>query len=465
MPESTRTESDPLGEIQVPETALWGAQTQRAIENFAVSGQRIPMGVIHAIARIKKAAATANAEKGRLPVALRDLIGRAADEVLRGDHDHQFPVDVFQTGSGTSSHMNVNEVIANRANQLAGGRLGGKSPVHPNDHVNLGQSSNDVFPTASHLAALALVRDELLPALHGLEAALRDRARAFDGVVKIGRTHLQDALPIRLGQEMAGYASLVGKAATRAEQASHALLELPLGGTGVGTGFGAAPGFATTVIARLAQETGFPLVQAADLREALSARDGLVELSAALRGAAVSLTKVANDLRWLASGPRGGIGEIRLPSLQPGSSLMPGKVNPVLPEMLLMVAADVIGSDATVAWAGAAGNFELNAMMPIIIYRVISAGESLARSIRLFTSRCVEGIVADEARCAALVEQSLALATALLPKLGYDAAAAVAKAAASTGKTIREICLERKIATAAELDELLDARKMTEPAG
>ena len=422
------------------------------------------MRVIKAIARIKKAAATENHGGGRLTAEIADAIGVAADEIIAGKHDEHFPIDVFQTGSGTSSHMNVNEVIANRANQLLGGKLGGKSPVHPNDHVNLGQSSNDVFPTATHLAAVSLVEAELLPALRELEAALLEKSRAFDGVVKVGRTHLQDAIPIRLGQEFGGYAAMVSKTAARVDHARNGLYELPLGGTAVGTGFGASAGFATSIIAGLRADINLPFIQAPDLREALGARDALVELSGALRGAAVSLTKVANDVRWLGSGPRAGIGEIRLPALQPGSSLMPGKVNPVMPEMLLMVAADVIGSDAAVAWAGAAGNFELNAMMPVIAFRVINAAESLANAVRLFTTRCVNGIVADEERCAALVSQSLALATALLPKLGYDASAAIAKEAAASGKTIRQICRERNIASDDELDQLLDVRKMTEPA-
>ena len=458
-----RIEKDTLGDVSVPGTALWGAQTQRAVENFPVSGRRLPRRLIRALALVKKAAAQVNSEKGALPPELADAIIRAAEEVAQGQHDDQFPVDVFQTGSGTSSHMNTNEVIANRAIELLGGQRGSKQPVHPNDHVNRGQSSNDVFPSAVHLAAAEALEQDLLPALRELEGALQDKARAFDDVVKIGRTHLQDAVPIRLGQEMAAYASMVGRAGQRLSGARAAVCELALGGTAVGTGLGAAPGFAPAVIERLQQETGLPLRQAADLREALATRDGLVELSAALRGAAVSLTKIANDLRWLASGPRCGLGELRLPELQPGSSIMPGKVNPVMPEMLLMVCAEVVGNDATVAWAGAAGNFELNAMIPVMAWNVLSAVELLSRAVRLFASRCIVGLEADAERCAALVEQSLALATALVPRLGYDASAAVAREALATGKTVRQLCREKQLIPEAELARLLDVRAMTEP--
>jgi fumarate hydratase class II len=404
-----------------------------------------------------------NRARGQLDAALANAIIAAADEVIAGAHDEHFPVDVFQTGSGTSTHMNVNEVIANRAIQLMGGQPGSKSPVHPNDHVNLGQSSNDVFPTGIHLAAARAVGHDLLPALDLLGDTLETRAQVLDHVIKIGRTHLQDALPIRLGQELAGYATMVRKSVARIERASQALNELPLGGTAVGTGFGSTPGFAQAVIEQLTATLGLPLLQAPDLREALGARDALVELSAALRGTAVSLTKVANDVRWLGSGPRCGIGELRLPELQPGSSLMPGKVNPVMPEMLLMVAADVIGSDATVAWAGAAGNFELNAMQPVIAWRVLGSIRQLGNGARLFAERCIAGLDANEERCAAFVEQSLSLATALLPKLGYDAAAAVARKSAVTGKPVRQICLEDNLLAPEELDQLLDFRAMTEP--
>jgi fumarate hydratase, class II len=462
MTSGYRVEKDMLGEVKVPADALWGAQTQRAVENFPVSGRRLPRRLIRALALIKQAAAEVNRENQGLPPRLADAIAQAAEEVAQGKHDDQFPVDVFQTGSGTSSHMNTNEVIANRAIEILGGERGSKTPVHPNDHVNRGQSSNDVFPSAVHLAAAEALEQDLLPALRELESALRGKAGAFDDVVKIGRTHLQDAVPIRLGQEVAGYASMVGNGIRRLEGARPAVCELALGGTAVGTGLGAAPGFARAVIERLVQATGLPLRQAPDLREALATRDGLVELSGALRGTAVSLTKIANDIRWLASGPRCGLGELRLPELQPGSSIMPGKVNPVMPEMLLMVCAEVIGNDATVAWAGASGNFELNAMIPVIAWNVLSSLDLLGRAARLFSSRCVSGLEADAERCAELVEQSLALATALVPRLGYDASAALAREALASGKTIRELCREKRLIPEPELDRLLDPRHMTE---
>ncbi len=458
---SERVETDSLGPVRVPSAALWGAQTQRAIENFPVSGLRLPRRLIRALALVKKAAAEVNKESGLLEPRLADAIITAATEVADGRHDDQFPVDVFQTGSGTSSNMNANEVIANRAIQLLGGTVGTKTPVHPNDHVNRGQSSNDVFPTAVHLAAAESVERDLLPALCHLEAALAAKTRQFDPIVKVGRTHLMDAVPIRLGQEFSGYAAQLAASVRRVEGTRATLCELALGGTAVGTGLGADPQFAPKVIARLAQATGLPFRQAPNLFEALAARDGVVEASGALRGTAVSLTKVANDIRWLGSGPRCGIGEIRLPDLQPGSSIMPGKVNPVMAEMLLMVCAQVLGNDATVAAGGAAGNFELNAMIPVMAFNLLQSIEILARSCRLFADRCVAGLEANAARSAELVEQSLALVTALNPRIGYDAAAALAREAVATGKTIRELCLEKNVLPPDELDRLLDPRGMT----
>jgi fumarate hydratase, class II len=456
-----RIERDTLGDVPVPQAALWGAQTQRAVENFPVSGRPLPRAVIRALGLLKRAAATVNKRSGALPAPLADAIITAAGEVAEGRHDDQFPVDVFQTGSGTSSHMNSNEVVANRAIQLLGGEVGSKAPVHPNDHVNRGQSSNDVFPTAVHLAAAEALVTGTLPALALLREALADKARELDDVVKVGRTHLQDAVPIRIGQELSGYAQMVANATRRLQAALPAVAELPLGGTAVGTGLGAAPGFAQAVIDQLRAETGLPLTQAPNLFEALAARDGLVELSAALRSAAVSLTKIANDIRWLASGPRCGLGELRLPELQPGSSIMPGKVNPVMAEMLLMVCAQVVGNDATVAWAGAAGNFELNANIPVIAVNVLSSLQLVANGSRLFAERCVRGLTADAERCAALVEQSLALATALVPRLGYDASAALARESVATGKTVRALAREKALLPADELDHLLDPRRMT----
>ena len=461
MTGATRKETDSLGDVQVPVEALWGAQTQRAVGNFPVSGLRLPRRLIRALALVKKAAAEVNRQAGALEPRLADAIIQAAHEVAIGQHDAQFPVDIFQTGSGTSSNMNANEVIANRAIQLLGGRPGTKTPVHPNDHVNKGQSSNDVFPTAVHVAASEALERDLLPALRVLERALLDKAKAFDPIVKLGRTHLMDAVPVRLGQEFSGYAQQVTNTIRRVGAAQPALAELPLGGTAVGTGLGAEPGFAPKVIAILARESGLPFAQAPNLFEALAARDGLVEASGALRAAAVSLTKIANDIRWLGSGPRGALGELHIPDLQPGSSIMPGKVNPVMSEMLLMVCAQVIGHDATIAWGGAAGSFELNVMIPVMAYNLLSAVAVLSHACPLFASRCVDGLVANEARATAFVEQSLAMVTALNPRIGYDAAAAIAREAAATGKTVREVCLEKKVLPAEELERLLDARAMT----
>jgi fumarate hydratase, class II len=461
MATDRRTETDSLGNVEVPASALYGAQTQRALENFPVSGLRIPRRVIRALALIKKAAAEVNRDTGKLPAHLADAIIAAAHEVAAGQHDVEFVVDIFQTGSGTSSNMNTNEVIANRAIQLLGGQVGSKKPVHPNDHVNLGQSSNDVFPTAVHIAATEAMERDLIPALEALEGALGSKAQSFDHIVKIGRTHLMDAVPIRLGQEFAGYTQMLTNTIRRVRTAAHAASELALGGTAVGTGLGSEPEFAPRVIGIIAREIGIHLRQAPNLCEALAARDGLVEASGALRSAAVSLTKIANDIRWLGSGPRCGIGEILLPDLQPGSSIMPGKVNPVMSEMLLMICAQVIGNDATIGWGGAAGNFELNVMIPVMAYNLLHSIAILGNGCRLFASKCVEGLEPNEKRCAELIEQSLAMVTALNPRIGYDAAAAIAKESVKTGKTVRELCLEKKVLPPDELERLLDARRMT----
>jgi fumarate hydratase class II len=461
MSDQFRTESDSLGPVQVPAHALYGAQTHRAGQNFPVSGLRLPRRVIRALALIKKAAAEVNRDTGKLEAKLANAIIEAAHEVAGGKHDHEFVVDIFQTGSGTSSNMNTNEVISNRAIQLLGGEVGSKRPVHPNDHVNMGQSSNDVFPTAVHVAAAEAMERDLIPALEALEGALAAKAKAFDHIVKIGRTHLMDAVPVRLGQEFSGYAQMLSNSIRRVRTAATHVAELALGGTAVGTGLGSAPEFAPAVIKIISRETGIHLKQAPNLFEALSARDGLVEASGALRSTAVSLTKVANDIRWLGSGPRCGIGEIHLPDLQPGSSIMPGKVNPVMSEMLLMICAQVVGNDATVAWGGAAGNFELNVMIPVMAYNVLHSVGILTNGCRLFASRCVEGLEANEDRCNALIEQSLAMVTALNPRIGYDAAAAIAKESVKTGKTVRELCLEKKVLPPDELTLLLDARSMT----
>ena len=461
MANETRIETDSLGDVEVPGDVLYGAQTQRAALNFPVSGLRLPRGVIRALGLIKKAAAEINRDTGALDPTLAQAVATAAHEVAAGQHDAEFVVDIFQTGSGTSSNMNANEVIANRAIQLLGGKVGSKKPVHPNDHVNKGQSSNDVFPTAVYIAAIEAVERDLLPAMRALEGALAAKAKAFDHIVKIGRTHLMDAVPIRLGQEFSGYTAMMTGAIRRVESTCAPLSELALGGTAVGTGLGADPEFAPRVIAIISREIAIGLRQAPNLFEALSAHDALVETSGALRSAAVSLTKIANDIRWLGSGPRCAIGEIEIPDLQPGSSIMPGKVNPVMSEMLLMVNAQVIGNDATIAWGGAAGNFELNVMTPVMAYNLLHSVQILANGCRLFAARCVEGLEANVDRCNALVEQSLAMVTALAPVIGYDAAAAIAKESVKTGKTVRQLCLERNVLPPDDLARLLDPRTMT----
>jgi fumarate hydratase class II len=460
-PPGFRIEHDTLGDVAVPLSALFGAQTRRAALNFPVSGLRLPRRLIRALALLKRAAAVVNKDNGALPAATADAIIQAAGEVADGRHDLEFPVDIFQTGSGTSSNMNANEVIANRAIQILGGVVGTKRPVHPNDHVNQGQSSNDVFPTAVNIAAVEATERDLLPALRQLQDALSAKARAFDHIVKLGRTHLMDAVPIRLGQEFSGYVRMVANARRRIETARAAIAELPLGGTAVGTGLGSTPDFAPRVISLVGQDIGIALQQAPNLFEALSTHDNMVELSAALRSAAVSLTKIANDFRWLGSGPKGGLAELQLPELQPGSSIMPGKVNPVMAEMLLMVCAQVVGNDATVAWGGAAGNFELNTMTPVMAFCLLQSIDILAAGSRIFASKCVDGVAADEARCRDLVERSSALVTALVPRIGYDAAAALARESAETGRTIREIARTKEILSDDDLDRLLDVTAMT----
>jgi fumarate hydratase, class II len=456
-----RIEKDSMGEVRVPTHALWGAQTQRAVENFPISGRVLPPRMVHAFGLVKGAAARVNKARGALDGAIADAIIAAAAEVAGGKLDGQFPLDVFQTGSGTSSNMNANEVIANRAIQIMGGVVGSKSPVHPNDHVNRSQSSNDVVPTVIHIAALEAIDRDLLPALTELAAALEDKARAFDSVVKIGRTHLQDAVPVRLGQEFSGYAQQVRNALRRMEAVRPALGEVALGGTAVGTGLNAEPGFAEAVVAHLAGQTGLPLRQAPNLFEALAAQDALVEASGALRTVAVSLSKIAEDVRWLGSGPRCGLGELIIPDLQPGSSIMPGKVNPVMSEMLVMVCAQVLGNDVTVALAGQQGHFELNTMLPVMAANLLDSIAILSSGSKTFSRRCVEGLRADEARCGEMVERSLAMVTALAPVLGYDKAAALAKEAHETGATIRELVRRKALLPEGEIERLLDARAMT----
>ncbi len=454
--ESTRIERDSMGTMQVPRDALWGASTQRAIENFPISGWRFPRGFIRALGLIKSAAAEANEALGLLDPARSAAIRAAADEVAAGMLDAHFVVDVFQTGSGTSTNMNANEVIAHRA--AAAG-----APAHPNDHVNMSQSSNDVIPTAMHVAASEALARDLLPALRMLAAALTAKARELDDVVKIGRTHLQDATPIRLGQELGGHARQVELAIERLESAGRGLEELALGGTAVGTGLNAHPEFAGRVIALVSARTGLPFREAADHFEAQGAKDAVVHLSGTLKTTAVALTKIANDVRWLASGPRCGIGEITLPATQPGSSIMPGKVNPVMAEALCQAAAFVIGADLTVTLGGQAGNFELNVMMPIMAHQQLESIRILAAAVRAFTDRCVVGIRPERERAAAAIERSLAMCTALAPVIGYDAAAAIAKEAYATGRTVREIARERHVLPEDQLARILDPLRMTKP--
>jgi fumarate hydratase class II len=457
-----RIEHDSMGEVRVPATAKWRAQTQRAVENFPISGRRLERAHIEALARIKGAAAKVNAQLGVVDKETAEAIQEAAAEVAEGRWDEHFPVDVFQTGSGTSSNMNANEVIAT----LASERLG--RDVHPNDHVNASQSSNDVFPSSIHIAATAAVTHDLIPALEHLAAALSRKSEEFADVVKSGRTHLMDATPVTLGQEFGGYAAQIRYGVERLKASLPRLAELPLGGTAVGTGINTPPGFSAAVIEEVARVTGLPLTEARDHFEAQGARDGVVETSGQLRTIAVGLTKIANDLRWMASGPRTGLAEIRLPDLQPGSSIMPGKVNPVIPEAVLMVAAQVVGNDATIATAGAAGNFELNVMLPVIAKNVLESIRLLANVSRLLADRTVDGITADRERTREYAESSPSVVTPLNKYIGYEEAAKVAKKSLAERKTIRQVVLEsgyveRGDLTVEQLDEALDVLRMTHP--
>ncbi len=450
-----RDETDAMGTVRVPATAYYGSQTRRAMDNFPVSGLTLPPAFLHCLARVKKCAARVNADLGLLEPEPAEAIVAAAREVMEGRHDDQFAVDVFQTGSGTSTHMNMNEVIATRANEILTGRRRGRAPVHPNDHVNLGQSSNDAIPTALHMAALGGLRGILLPGLGKLEQSLLGKAAEFAVVRKIGRTHLQDAVPIFLGDEFSAYARQAALGQERIAAVEPHLAELALGGTAVGSGLNAPPGFAAAVIARLAEETGLPLREARNHFEAQAARDAAVEVSGALKTVAVSLVKIANDLRWLASGPRCGIGEINLPALQPGSSIMPGKVNPVIPEAVIQVAAQVMGNDTTIMLGGQGGHFELNTMMPVIAYNLLQSIDILGRASALFADRCVDGITANPLTAAGCIERSLALVTALAPRIGYDRAARIAHLAHASGRTIREVALEEGVLPPGELEGIL----------
>jgi fumarate hydratase class II len=458
-----RTEKDSMGEMLVPANAYYGAQTARAVENFPVSGLRFPRPFIRALGLIKKNAARTNAALKLLPAKTASAIERAAQEVADGDWDKEFVVDIFQTGSGTSTNMNANEVIANRACELLGGTRG-DGKVHPNDHVNRGQSSNDVIPTAIHVAALAEIKFGLIPALSNLQKALAKKSHEFRDVIKIGRTHLQDATPITLGQVFSGYAAQIENGIARLAALEIRLGELALGGTAVGTGLNTHPQFARRTIAAIARETKLKLREAPNHFEAQAARDACVEASGALKTVAISLIKIANDIRFLASGPRCGIGELKLPATQPGSSIMPGKVNPVMCEMVIQAGAQVMGNDATISFCGAFGNFELNTMMPVLAHNLLEAIQLLTNASRLFAQRCVAGIEADEKNCAEKVERSLAMCTALAPEIGYDRAAQIAKRAHASGRTVRDVAREISGLDDSKLNRLLDPARQTNSA-
>jgi fumarate hydratase class II len=445
-----RRERDTMGEVSVPLDALYGAQTQRAVENFPISSLRFQRAFLMALGLIKEAAARANRTLGRLPIEVAEAIEGAAGEVGRGGHDGQFVIDVFQSGSGTSTNMNANEVIARLATDRTGQR------IHPNDHVNASQSSNDVIPSAIHISAVVQVRNLLIPSLRLLQSGLSDKAEEFHDVIKIGRTHLQDAVPMRLGDEFAGYARQVEASIERIESALEGLYELALGGTAIGTGLNAPEDFARIAVGHIAERTGLPFREARNHFEAQASKDAVCFLSGALRTCAIALAKVANDIRWLGSGPRCGLGELRLPAVQPGSSIMPGKVNPVIAESTLMACVQVIGHDSAIAWCCAGGVLELNLMMPLIAYDLLDAIELLSSACANFQERCIRGLEADRTRTSAYAEQSLANATALVPEIGYERAAAIASEAYRTGRTIREVALEQTALSPAQLSKLLD---------
>lgn len=457
-----RTESDSMGVMEVPVSAYYGAQTARAIENFPISGIRKPRVFMKALGMIKFASAEANMELGLLNRRLGRAITKAAKEVIDGKFDDHFVLDVFQTGSGTSTNMNANEVIANRANEILGAKMGDKKDVHPNDHVNMGQSSNDVYPTAMHISALESIQEDLLPALRNLHRALAKKARDFDKIVKIGRTHLQDATPIRLGQEFGGYASQVEHSIKRLQHVKEYLSELAIGGTAVGTGINTHPKFPAKVVNKISKVTRIKFREAENHFEAQASKDGIVASSGVLKTISVSLMKIANDIRWLGSGPRCGIGEINLTPVQPGSSIMPGKVNPVIPESVAQVCAQVMGNDLTVTICGQFGNFELNVMMPVMIHNLLQSVELLSTSCNVFADKCIRGIKADRKRCEEMIEKSLAMCTSLAPIIGYDDAAKIAKEAYDTGKTVREVAIEKNVLPADQLNKVLDPWSMTE---
>jgi fumarate hydratase, class II len=461
----TRIEKDSMGTMELPADALYGATTQRAVLNFPISGYRFSRPFIRALGLVKWAAAQANRDLGKLDERRAQLITAAAEEVIEGHWDTQFPIDIFQTGSGTSTNMNANEVIANRCSQLDGKAIGSKDPVHPNDHVNMGQSSNDVIPTSIHIAVAESIRNELMPALDHLQQGLEAKAHEFWEVIKIGRTHLMDATPVRLGQEFSGYAKQVEYGKLRAGNAIAAVEELALGGTAVGTGLNSHPEFAGKVMGYLWNRTGVAFREARNHFEAQGAKDGLVEASGQMRSIAVSLFKIANDIRLLASGPRCGIAEVQLPATQPGSSIMPGKVNPVMCESVVQVCAQVFGNDTTVCWGGANGQLELNVMMPVMAHNVLESISLLSNVARVFQDKCISGIIANRDRCSELVELSMAMVTSLAPLIGYDRAAEIAKESAMTGKTIRQICRGRQVLPEDQLNRALDPVEMTKPGG
>ncbi len=456
----TRTEHDALGPVEVPAERLWGAQTHRALLHFAISTERQPPELIAALARVKRAAAVVHRQAGHLDAARADAIVAAADEVLAGRHAQEFPLGVWQSGSGTQTHMNMNEVLANRASELMGGGRGAARVVHPNDDVNLGQSSNDVYPTAMHLAAVQALQGRLIPALDGLAGALEAKSQAWSDIVKIGRTHLQDATPLTLGQAFSGYVAQMAYARRSVEASLPHLCELALGGTAVGTGLNAPPGFGTRVAAELARETGLPLVSAPNKFEALAACDALVQAHGALKGLAASLMKIANDIRWLASGPRCGIGELQLPQNEPGSSIMPGKVNPTQCEALTMACCQVMGNDVAIGIGGACGAFELNVYRPLIAHAFLQSVRLLAGAMASFERHCVAGIEPDRARIGTLVTRSLMLVTALSPHIGYDKAAEIARKAHADGTTLREAALALGHVTPQEFDAWVRPERM-----
>jgi len=458
-----RKEKDSMGDMHVPDDAYYGAQTQRAVENFPISGITISKSMIQALGKIKRSAAIVNHELGLLDDDRKNAIVQAADEIIEGKLDSQFPVDIYQTGSGTSSNMNCNEILSNRASEIMGGKIGAKDPVHPNDHVNLGQSSNDVIPTAIHIAANTMLEEELIPALQNLANELDKKATAFSDIVKIGRTHLQDATPITLGQEFSGYAQMVKNGIKRIQNAQGFLSELALGGTAVGTGINTKAQFGTHMAKEITRFTGISFVEASNHFEAQGAQDAAVETSGALKTIAVSLSKIANDIRWLGSGPRAGLGELILPAVQPGSSIMPGKTNPVICEAMIQVCAQVIGNDLAITIGGQGGVFELNLMLPLIAHNLTNSITILSNGTIVFTEKLIIGLKANKEKCAGYIEGSLAMCTSLAPVIGYDKAADIAYKAYNSGKTVREIAIEENVLDKDKLNELLDPLSMTKP--